>query len=132
MSMFQGILGRQVSVTGATTIIIGNTVFQTSNVPIWYGGYFGLSVTSIGTQAFSVYITGDLGGITVPIAGISGVATTTSTLIPLLQERIIGTNVGTTQSAVYGIPTPRRIVFGNSSTPGQTYSAVVSAVLFVS
>jgi hypothetical protein len=132
MAQFQGILGRQASTTGPQTVVIGNTIFNTSNTAMWYAGCFGLSVTTVGTMSFSCYVVGEVGGIQVPIAGLSSIGSTTATLLPLIHERIIGTQVGTTQSALSGIPTPRSIVFGNSALAGQTYGAVVSAILFVS
>ena len=132
MAQFQGILGTRTSTTGPSSLVIGNTVFNTSNAAAWYSGCFGLSVTTVGTQSFSCYVVGEIAGITIPIAGLSAIGSTTATLLPLIHERIIGTQVGTTQSALSGIPTPRRIVFGNSALAGQTYGAVVSAILFVS
>ena len=129
MTFFKGVIGTQVSVTGNTTIVIGAEISRKSNLPMWNHATFGISVTSVGTEEFHVNIVGNLEGVQVPIAGISGVVTTTSTLIPVTNERILGTEVGVTQSAIVGVPTPTQIVFGNSSTPGQTYSAVVSAIL---
>lgn len=132
MATFQGVIGTQVNVTGATTIVIDDRIFRkAASKVLWDKGAFAISVTRIGTQAFNCYIVGDLQGVNVPIAGISGIATTTSTVIPIIQERIIGTGAAgnSAQVAVIGVPMPRRIIFGNSATPGQTYSAVVSAML---
>lgn len=127
---FQGVIGTQVAVTGATSIRIDDRIYQTANCNIWDYGVFAVSVTQIGTQNFNCYVVGDLAGVTVTIAGISGIATTTSTLMPVVSHATLGVATGVTQFAIMGVPMPRRIVFGNSATPGQTYSAVVSAMLW--
>lgn len=132
MAKFQGVLGTQVAVTGATSITIDDRILQASNRTLWDKGVFGLSVTQVGTQNFNVYIVGVLQGVTVPIAGISGIGSTTATLIPIVNQATLGVQAGTTQNAIVGIPTPRRIVFGNSALAGQTYSAVISAMLYSS
>ena len=132
MPNFQGVIGTQVAVTGATSITIDSRIFrQSASRVIWDYGVFAISVTQVGTQQFNCYIVGDLQGVTVPIAGLSGIGSTTATLIPIINERVIGTALGTTQlnQMITGVPSPRRIVFGNSATPGQTYSAVVSAMM---
>lgn len=129
MPQFSGVIGTQVAVTGATTITIDDRIWRKSNTLLWDTAVFGISITQMGSQQINVYIVGDLQGVTVPIAGLSGIGTTSATLIPVINERIIGTQAGTTQSAILGIPMPRRIVFGNSAIVGQTYSAVVSAAL---
>lgn len=132
MPKFQGVIGTQVAVTGATSIRIDDRLFRNiSNRAILDYAVFAISVTQVGTQNFNVHIVGDIAGVTLPIAGLSGIGTTTSTLVPIINERIIGTVLGTTQlnQMITGVPIPRRIVFGNSATPGQTYSAVVSAIL---
>lgn len=133
MPSFQGVIGTQVAVTGATTLTIDDRIFQKSATrTMWDKGVFAISVTRVGTGAnFSCYVVGDLGGVTLPIAGISGIGTTTTTILPIVQERVIGTGAAgnSAQVAMIGIPMPRRIVFGNSALAGQTYAAVVSAIL---
>jgi len=118
-------------ITGAATYTISDIAEKgVARTALWEGAVFGISVTTIGTQSFSVYVVGDLGGIQVPIAGLSGIATTASTLLPIVNEVKVATVAGTTQYAVVGIPTPRSVIFGNSATPGQSYSAIVYATLY--
>ena len=131
MAQFSGILGTQTSVTGATTLTIDDRIWKQSNNNMWDRAVFCVSVTTIGTQAFSCHVTGLFNGVVIPIAGLSGIGTTISTVMPVINQVTLGTNAGTTQSClVGGVPFPRRIVFGNSATPGQTYSAVVSCLLY--
>jgi len=141
MAKWQGIIGSigrvgagiTGGITGNTTVTIDGTMFKNvSNTNLWDGACFGLSVTTIGTQAFNAYITFPFAGVAnLPIAGLSGIATTTSVILPVVNEKSIGSAQGTTQSSFYlGVPTPVSIVFGNSGTPGQSYSAVVYASLY--
>ena len=130
MATFHGIIGTQVAVTGNTTLVIGNAILKKSNTTFWERGCFGISVTQMGTEEFHVSIVGDIQGTDIPVAGLSGIVTTSSTLIPIVNERIVATVAGTTQFSVIGIALPRRIVFGNSAIVGQTYSAVISASLY--
>lgn len=131
MAFFDGVIGTQGVVTGNTTLTITTTLFpQKSNTPVWERGYFGYSVTRVGTQTFSIYVIRTHAGTQVPIAGLSGIGTTTSGVLPILNERSIGVAVGTTQNASIGIAIPQQIVFGNSGIVGQTYSAVVTATLY--
>jgi hypothetical protein len=119
-------------ITGNTTITITPSMFgNVSTAAIWDSAAFGLSVTTIGTQAFNAYVTFPFApSTTIPIAGLSGIATTVSTLLPVVNERTIGVANGSTQfMSSFGVPTPTSIVFGNSATPGQSYSAVVYAIL---
>lgn len=133
MATFQGVIGTQGAVTGATTIVIDDRIFQKSaSRTMWDKGVFAISVTRVGTGAnFSCYVVGNLSGVQIPIAGISGIGTTTTTILPLVQERVLGTGAAgnSAQVAMIGIPMPRQIVFGNSALAGQTYAAVVSAML---
>lgn len=139
MSKFQGTIatiarvgaGVTGGITGNTTVTFTSILPLESTTTMWDGSCYGISVTTIGSQAFSCYVVGNLGSVQVPIAGLSGIATTASTILPLVNERIIGTANGTTQvSFQYGIPTPAQAVFGNSATPGQSYSAIVYAMQY--
>jgi hypothetical protein len=141
MERFKGIIasinrtgaGNTGGILGNTTRTVGATLFSSlSNSSMWDHGTFGLSVTTIGTQAFNAYVVfpGHLSTTNIPIAGWSGIATTTSILLPIVNEISIGVVAGTTQfSFIGGIPTPTAVIFGNSGTPGQSYSAVVYAEL---
>ena len=129
---FQGVIGTQVAVTGNTVIVIDNSIFSVGNRTMWDAGIFAVSVTQMGTVGFTVSVLGELAGITYSIATSSNVGGTLSRLIPIVERDAAGGIVlGTTQFAFFGgIPMPRRIQFGNSATPGQTYSAVISAALW--
>lgn len=129
MAFFQGALGSVGAVTGASTITIDDRIFKNSNRPMWDKAVFALSTTSSMGSAYNVFIVGNLGGVNIPIAGISSIGSTLGIIIPQVQHILVGTAAGTTQIAREGIPTPRQIIFGNSATPGLTYSAVVFAML---
>lgn len=126
--------GNTGGITGATTVTVNRGLFyNVSNTQLWDSASFGISVTTIGSQTFSAYVqTSTAGGaIVYPIAGLSGIGTTAGLVLPVVNERSIGVQTGTTQSMVYGaVPTPFTVVFGNSATPGQSYSAVVYATLY--
>lgn len=139
MSKFQGTIasiarvgaGVTGGITGNTTITFTSIIPLESTTTMWDGMCFGISVTTIGSQAFNCYVVGNLGSVQVPIAGLSGIATTASTILPLINERIIGTATGTTQNSFnYAFPTPSQVIFGNSATPGASYSAIVYAMLY--
>lgn len=117
-------------VTGNTTYTFGSALFANkSTTDLWDGAMFGVSVTTFNGVNFSCYVVGTLGGITVPIAGISGIGSTTTALLPIVNELSVGVAAGTTQNAVVGIPTPTAVIFGNSGIVGKSYSAVVYGVL---
>lgn len=118
-------------ITGNTTYTLNSGIFTSkANGAMWDGGVFGVSVTTFNGVNFSVHVVGDLNGLTVPIAGISGIGSTTTTLIPFINEIAIGTAAGTTQNVTVRIPTPKSIVFGNSAIVGKSYSAVVYGMLY--
>ena len=117
-------------ITGPVTNTFEGLFTPISNRSMWDGAVFGVSVTTFNGVNFSVYVVGNLGGVQVPIAGLSGVGSTLSTLLPILNERILGTATGTTQSTIMGIPTPTAVVFGNSAIVGKSYSAIVYATLY--
>ena len=128
---YQGVIGTQVAVTGSSLIIIDDRIFRAGNRTMWEGGMFAVSVTQMGTVGFSVSVLGELAGITYEIASATNIAATTSRVMPLVPNATAGIVLGTTQFAYMGgIPMPRRIQFSNSATVGQTYSAVVSAMLW--
>ena len=131
MAKFQNIIGTQVDVTGNTTLVISDTILRNSTQPVWPYGCFGISVSRFGAVNFSCHILGDIGGVSIVIAGLTGIGSTLSQIIPILQQSAINTQIlGTTQQTFLGIPTPRTIVFGNSGIVGGTYAAVVSAMLY--
>lgn len=136
MSKFIGTLGTQPNFTGNTSFVIEDQLFKhrTGTRPLWDYACFGVSVTtSVGTGGpFSCYIVGDLAGITIPIAGITSIGSTTVLLLPIVNEVTVAAQAGTTQFAVKGIPTPRRVVFGNSAIVGRTCGAVVFGMLYSS
>lgn len=126
--------GNTGGITGNTTLTVDTRpFFNMSNTQLWDAAHFGISVTTIGSQAFNAYVqTSTAGGaIVFPIAGLSGIATTSGLVLPVVNERTVGVAAGATQSVFYGaVPTPFTVVFGNSATPGQSYSAVVYATLY--
>lgn len=118
-------------VTGNTTYTIGGDLFRNmSRTNMWDGAIFGVSVTTYNGTTFSCYVVGNIGGIQVPIAGIGSIGSTTTSLLPIVNDLAIGTAAGTTQSAYEGVPTPTAVVFGNSTIVGKSYSAVVYATLY--
>lgn len=118
-------------ITGNTTYTLNSNNFtKKSSTDMWDGALFGVSVTTFNGVNFSCYILGSLGGVTVPIAGISGIGSTTSTILPIVNQYSVGSGVGTTQSSFVAIPTPVQVVFGNSAIVGGSYSAVVYGLLY--
>ena len=129
MPSWQGPLVTIGDLTGNSTITIDDRISKISSRPMWDKAVFALSTTKSLGSAYNVFIVGNLGGVNIPIAGISSIGSTLGIIIPQVQHILVGTAAGTTQIAREGIPTPRQIIFGNSATPGLTYSAVVYAML---
>ena len=120
-------------ITGNTTYTFGGDfVTSTAGINMWDGAVFGISVTTFNGVNFSCYVVGNVAGITIPIAGWSGIGSTTTLLLPIVNEVAIGTVAGTTQYsfAQTGIPIPTAVTFGNSAIVGKSYSAVVYAKLY--
>ena len=117
-------------ITGNTTNTLNSLFTPISNRSMWDGAQFGVSVTTFNGVNFSVYVVGNLGGVQVPIAGLSGIGSTLAVMLPIVNERVIGTANGSTQSTFQGIPTPTAVVFGNSAIVGKSYSAIVYATLY--
>jgi len=116
-------------VVGNLTNTFSNSLFgPKANAAMWDGAVFGASVTTYNGATFHVYVVGDVGGVQIPIAGLI-IASTTSTTIPLVNERTIGVVSGSTTYTA-GIPTPTAVVFGNSGIVGKSYSAIVYGMLY--
>lgn len=89
---------------------------------------FGVSVTEYhdaGVSSWAVDVLSDVGGFNTIIAGVTGLGSTTSALIPISDP------YGTTQHNFIGVPLPTSVnVIGSSTTAGgSTFSCIVTLTL---
>lgn len=118
-----------VTITGITQTTSGRTfsgMFQ--NAVAYPSGIFGYSVTSYTTvngSNWAIDLFTKVTGTTLKIAGVTGIGSTTSGIIP------INLLAGTTTSNFIGIPLPDQInVIGSSTGVGSTFSVVVTGALY--
>jgi hypothetical protein len=116
----------------ATLTAAGNTAGRANftnaarNITVWPNGVLGYSFTRYDpTQTFWIDVISNVAGVSTRIAGVSGIATTGSGVMPMWSI------TGTTTFNWIGIPTPvQAIMAGTSTGAGLTGVAVVTCALY--
>jgi hypothetical protein len=117
------------TVTAAGATLSSTTIGSKAPVNLWPHGIIGYSFTRYdATQTFWLNIYSTVAGVSFQIAGISGIASTASGILPPLR---VNNTVGITQFSWDSMPTPTHIYFrGTSTGAGLTGVAVVTCSLY--
>jgi hypothetical protein len=115
-----------VTAAGATAGRADFTGSANRNITVWPGGVIGYSFTRYdATQTFWIDVMSNVMGSSQRIAGVSGVASTGSGVLPMWSI------TGTTTFNWIGIPTPvQAIMRGTSTGAGLTGVVVLTAALY--